>query len=65
VSARGAGEPGPVVSCRRCPEVRGPDGALTWVHERGPDGRSEWLCPACARAHVRHIEARLPDGWWV
>jgi hypothetical protein len=51
-------------ACRRCPEVRHPDDALAWVHERDPDGGSAWLCPACARAHVRDIEARLPDGWW-
>lgn len=60
----GDGGESAVITCRRCPEVPGPDGVLTWVHERGPDGRSEWLCPACARAHVRDIEARLPDGWW-
>lgn len=37
---------------------------LTWVAEKEPDGRTRWLCPACARQHVRDIEAKLPHEWW-
>lgn len=34
---------------------------MTDRDERGRDGR---LCPACARRHVRDIEAKLDVEWW-
>jgi hypothetical protein len=44
--------------------VDAPD-AIAWARERDPDGREHWLCPACARRHVRDIEAKLPHEWWA
>ena len=40
--------------------------ALAWVHEHepGPDG-GRWICPDCARLHVRDIEAKLAPEWWA
>jgi hypothetical protein len=35
------------------------DDVLAWCLE--PDRA---LCPDCARAHVRDIEAKLPTEWW-
>jgi hypothetical protein len=56
-----------VHTCRRCGAPRDPDvaSAIAWVRERDPDGREHWLCPACARLHLRDIEARLPPEWWA
>jgi hypothetical protein len=27
-------------------------------------GTLRWLCPDCARQHVRDIEGKLPDEYW-
>ena len=57
-------------SCRNCADDRDTAGdradpaALAWVRERDPDGRERWLCPSCARRHLRDIEAKLPHEWW-
>ncbi|MHA6625288.1 hypothetical protein ACU61A_07675 [Pseudonocardia sichuanensis] len=53
--------------CRQCGTTRDPraPSALAWARERDPDGRGHWLCPACARRHVRDIEAKLPHEWWT
>lgn len=37
--------------------------ALTWVTE-AVDGATVWLCPDCARKHVRDIEGKLPAEFW-
>ncbi|WP_230425461.1 hypothetical protein [Prauserella cavernicola] len=37
--------------------------ALAWVREV-EDRRARWLCPRCAREHVRDIEAKLPAEYW-
>jgi hypothetical protein len=37
--------------------------ALTWVAEQEPGAR-RWLCPQCARVHVRDIEGKLPSDYW-
>ena len=37
--------------------------ALAWSVENGARARI-WLCPACARVHVRDIEGKLPDEYW-
>jgi hypothetical protein len=37
--------------------------ALAWVLENTPRGQV-WLCPDCARNHVRDIEGKLPDEYW-
>jgi hypothetical protein len=61
-----AGVPTDVPGCRQCAttrDVRAAD-ALAWALERDPDGREHWLCPSCARRHVRDIEAKLPHEWW-
>jgi hypothetical protein len=51
------------MNCALCEAERDPadPAALAWVHEPGP----RWLCPACARRHVRDIEAKLAPEWWV
>lgn len=37
--------------------------ALAWVRESEGDA-VRWLCPQCARAHVRDIEGKLPAEYW-
>ena len=64
---------------RACPAPAGPGGsclhwgrgapgpgaaALTWARERDERGRERSLCPACARRHLRDIEAGLAHEWW-
>ena len=51
--------------CQLCGTRAGSPGALlTWVRERDGHGRDRWLCPDCARRHVRDIEAKLDPEWW-
>ncbi|SHG37556.1 hypothetical protein [Streptoalloteichus hindustanus] len=55
-----------VVACDRCEARRDPRDAMaavTWVPER-TSGATRWLCPDCARRHVRDIEGKLPVEWW-
>ena len=56
----------PVV-CSRCgeqhPADEDPLRALSWVADRD-SGELRWLCPGCARAHVRNIEGKLPNEYW-
>ncbi|MGW3966861.1 hypothetical protein ACWED2_44080 [Amycolatopsis sp. NPDC005003] len=58
--------PEPVV-CTRCGRTRAagedPATALAWVSTR-ERGSLRWLCPDCARQHVRDIEGKLPDEYW-
>ena len=53
--------------CTRCGRTRDPDDdpatALAWVSTR-EQGTIRWLCPDCARRHVRDIEGKLPDEYW-
>ena len=62
------GHAGPVDAevCLLCRARREDEGAaaLAWARERDDDGRERWLCPGCARRHVRDIEAKLPHEWW-
>ncbi|HLU57508.1 MAG TPA: hypothetical protein VKZ81_18795 [Pseudonocardia sp.] len=53
-------------TCRNCGAAREQDAAraLAWARERDADGREHWLCPSCAREHVRDIEAKLPHELW-
>lgn len=54
------------VTCARCGRSRTQDSpvdALAWVLDSDQDGQ-RWLCPACARKHVRDIEGKLPDEYW-
>lgn len=54
------------ITCYRCGTVRenqDPALAMAWVSER-EDGRTRWLCPRCARTHVRDIEGKLPSEYW-
>lgn len=55
------------VACTRCGRTRGADEdpatALAWVASRERGGL-RWLCPDCARQHVRDIEGKLPDEYW-
>ena len=50
-------------TCALCGAEQDPATALSWVHEPGPEPR--WLCPGCARQHVREIEAKLAPEWWA
>ncbi|MBP2368372.1 hypothetical protein [Pseudonocardia parietis] len=58
----------PVRICRLCgtarPESPGAAGIAGWVSDRDECGRDGWLCPACARRHVRDIESKLDVEWW-
>ncbi|MGH3798187.1 MAG: hypothetical protein ACRDSP_25325 [Pseudonocardiaceae bacterium] len=48
------------ICCGDCAVVRAEQDArtaLAWAHEPGASG--QWLCPDCARAHLRDIEAKL------
>lgn len=60
-------EPDPAsVFCARCDRSRAdapPMESLAWVMNHDERGRS-WLCPGCARTHVRDIEGKLPDSYW-
>lgn len=53
--------------CSRCGRGRDqaadPVDALAWVRESEGDA-VRWLCPQCARAHVRDIEGKLPAEYW-
>jgi len=55
------------VVCSRCGVRRNPEEnpveALAWVSERD-GGALRWLCPRCAREHVRDIEGKLPTEYW-
>jgi hypothetical protein len=55
------------VVCVRCTRRRdanaSPIEALTWSVEHVRDGQL-WLCPGCARTHVRDIEGKLPVDYW-
>lgn len=55
------------IACSSCGRLRAQDeaiDALSWVSDR--DGaRVNWLCPSCARAHVRDIEGKLPAEYWL
>ncbi|GHF80116.1 ribosomal protein S27AE [Amycolatopsis bartoniae] len=54
-------------ACGRCGAQRAaerdPAVLLAWVSER-EDGAQRWLCPRCARDHVRDIESKLPTEYW-
>lgn len=58
--------PAPVV-CTQCGRTRAADeapaAALAWASSR-ERGQVRWLCPDCAREHVRDIEGKLPDEYW-
>jgi hypothetical protein len=49
--------------CGRSKAAAAPVEALAWVSERQGE-RMTWLCPACARTHVRDIEGKLPEEYW-
>ena len=54
-------------SCSRCGAARDLaadlTAALAWVAEH-EQGTVRWLCPQCAREHVRDIEAKLTAEYW-
>lgn len=53
-------------TCTRCGRSRAdapPAEALAWSMQVERGGQT-WLCPACARTHVRDIEGKLPDEYW-
>ncbi|HSK27690.1 MAG TPA: hypothetical protein VK894_12345 [Jiangellales bacterium] len=52
------------VSCAWCGTVAaGGSPPLDWVGDV-VDGRTRYYCAACAREHLRSIEARLDQEWW-
>ncbi|MBM7772200.1 hypothetical protein JOD54_002404 [Actinokineospora baliensis] len=53
-------------TCSLCGRLRSAEtavAALAWVAEQDERGMT-WLCPACARKHVRDIEGKLPAEYW-
>jgi hypothetical protein len=52
--------------CTWCGRIRHPDDfdALAWSSEHDSQRQTRWLCPRCAREHIRDIEAKLPTDWW-
>ena len=54
-------------TCSRCDRSRAtttdPVQRLAWVTDRD-NGRQTWLCPTCARTHVRDLECKLPTEYW-
>jgi transposase-like protein len=50
------------MTCSLCGAEQEPATALAGVDEPGPEPR--WVCPDCARRHVRDIEAKLAPEWW-
>ncbi|MDN5930223.1 MAG: acetyltransferase [Pseudonocardia sp.] len=50
-------------ACLRCGAPRDPADP-EWAVLRDPGEQARWLCPACARRHVRDIEAKLDAEWW-
>ncbi|WP_409183024.1 hypothetical protein F9C11_00720 [Amycolatopsis sp. VS8301801F10] len=57
----------PDPTCSRCGRARAaetdPLATLAWVSTK-ENGEHRWLCPDCARTHVRDIEGKLPDEYW-
>jgi len=54
------------VRCERCGRDRAEDTdaeALAWASDTDDSG-TRWLCPSCARRHVRDIEGKLPREYW-
>lgn len=54
------------IRCERCGRDRAEDTgavALTWASDTDDSG-THWLCPSCARSHVRDIEGKLPREYW-
>ncbi len=51
------------IRCQRCGAV-GEDDAVSWS-SAARDGVLVRLCPACTRLHVRDIEGKLDERWWI
>jgi hypothetical protein len=54
-------------TCSRCgTTAEAPEDGLPLGWSIGTDdrGRTEFLCLACAREHIRAIEGKLPEEWW-
>jgi hypothetical protein len=41
-----------------------PSPPLDWMCQRDARRGPVWVCAACARRHLRSIEARLEEQWW-
>jgi hypothetical protein len=52
------------LNCGRTMQNDSPAETLAWAVEMRGDRRA-WLCPSCARAHVRDIESKLPTEHWM
>ncbi|AHH94469.1 hypothetical protein GCM10010174_28400 [Kutzneria viridogrisea] len=56
-----------LVTCSTCGRLRDVHAnsveSLAWACER-ERGVVRWMCPTCARAHVRDIEGKLPAEYW-
>lgn len=37
---------------------------LTWLYEADRNRGDRWYCDACARRHLRAVEAKLDQQWW-
>ena len=52
-----------MINCAQCGAEQDAASALAGSFEPGTEPR--WLCPDCARRHVREIEAKLAPEWWL
>ncbi|WP_216214489.1 hypothetical protein [Amycolatopsis aidingensis] len=66
MSTSGARDEDAPAACFRCGARRDPADPgqrLAWVADFD-QGTKRWLCPSCARQHVRDIEGKLPGEYW-
>jgi hypothetical protein len=53
----------PPATCSTCGAVASAPLPVTWSASVEGDRRL-WTCDACARQHLRSIEAKLDPAWW-
>lgn len=53
---------GPGGTCRLCGTAV-PPVPLAWMSEATARGTT-WICPDCARTHLRAIESKLDQEYW-
>lgn len=54
----------PPSNCSMCgTDADDPVAVLTWTLDVTDQGW-QWICPDCARDHLRDIESRLGQEWW-
>jgi len=51
-------------ACAFCGVVADEARPLSWS-SAVEQGSTRWYCDTCTRAHVRDIEGKLDDTWWL